>query len=136
MAPQGLAALVIVPIVVVAAFLYDKRKADQYRAAVDKKYEGRHVCDFKNIYYAGYIADNTLLLKERVKGYLQIDLTKVKEISYNTTRVNGVYTTYVFLKDENGKAVGDSKRIKAMSPKAADELIDLIIQNAGWIERP
>ncbi|MBD5545554.1 MAG: hypothetical protein HDR01_15260 [Lachnospiraceae bacterium] len=87
------------------------------------------------MYYSGYIADNTLVLKEFTRGYLQIDLTKVKSVFYNRVRLNGVYMANVGFYDENGKEVGDSRKIKQMSPKAADKLLDLVMEHANWIER-
>ena len=134
MTPQDLVITVVV-VLVVLAFLYDKKKADKIRAEVDQRFEGKHVCDFKDMYYSGYIADNTLVLKERAKGSLQIDLKKVKSIYSDTVRLNGVLMASVGFYDENGKAVGDSGKIKQMSPKAADKLIDLVIEHANWIER-
>ena len=133
MKPQGIVIVVIILIIVGLASIHDKKKADKIRAEVDKKFEGRHVCDFKNIYYSGYIADNTLVIKVYAKGYLQIDLEKVKVIEKRTTRMNGVPMTYLIFGDENGKAVENGKKLKAMSPKAADELLDLIIKNTEWI---
>ena len=135
MTPQGLVITVVLVVLTVLAFLYDKKKADKIRAEVDQRFEGKHVCDFKDMYYSGYIADNTLVLKEHAKGYLQIDLKKVKSIYSDTVRLNGVLMASVGFYDENGKAVGDSGKIKQMSPKAADKLIDLVIEHANWIER-
>ena len=66
MTPQGAVIMVIVLVIVVIAFMYDKKKADGIRSDVDKRFEGKHVCDFKDLYYNGYIADNTLVLKESV----------------------------------------------------------------------
>lgn len=135
MTPQGLVIIVVLVALAVLGFLYDKKKADKIRSEVDQRFEGKHVCDFKDRYYSGYIADDTLVLKERVKGYLQIDLKKVKSIYSNVVRLNGVLMASVGFYDENGKAVGDSGKIKQMSPKAADKLIDLVIEHANWIER-
>ncbi len=135
MTPQGAVIVAVFLVLAVLVSLYDKKKADKIRSEVDQKFEGRHVCDFKDMYYSGYIADNTLVLKERVKGYLQIDLKKVKSIYSNVVRLNGVLMASVGFYDENGKAVGDSSKIKQMSPRAADKLIDLVIEHANWIER-
>lgn len=135
MTPQGVVITAVLLVLVVLGFLYDKRKADKIRAEVDRRFDGKHVCDFKNMYYSGYIADNTLVLKERVKGYLQVDLTKVKTISSNRVRINGVFMASVWFYDENGKAVGDSKKIKQMTPEAAEKLINLVLEHANWIER-
>ncbi|MBD5545541.1 MAG: hypothetical protein HDR01_15180 [Lachnospiraceae bacterium] len=135
MTPQGIVITVVMVALVVLGFLYDKKKADKIRAEVDQKFEGRHVCDFKDMYYSGYIADDTLVLKERVRGYLQIDLKKVKGAYSNRVRLNGVFMASVWFYDENGKAVGDCRKIKQMSPRAADKLIDLVIKHANWIER-
>lgn len=135
MTPQGAVIVAVFLVLLVLAFLYDKKKADKIRSDVDQRFDGKHVCDFKNIYYSGYIADNTLVLKERVKGYLQIDLTKVKTISYNRVKINGVFVANIWFYDENGKSVGDSSKIKQMSPNAANKLIDLVMEHANWIER-
>ncbi len=135
MTPQGAVIAAVMVLLAVIGFVYDKRKADKIRSEVDRKFDGRHVCDFKDMYYSGYIADNTLLLKERVKGYLEIDLTKVKTISSNRVRINGVFMASVWFYDENGKAVGDCKKIKQMTPRAAEKLINLVLEHANWIER-
>ena len=135
MTPQGLVITVVLVVLTVLAFLYDKKKADKIRAEVDQRFEGKHVCDFKDMYYSGYIADNTLLLKERVRGYLQVDLKKVKGADSNRVRLQGVLVASVWFYDENGKAVGDCSKIKQMSPRAADKLINLVIEHANWIER-
>lgn len=133
MTPQGLVIMVVVVVGIVCAFVYDKKKADKIREDYDKRFDGKHVCDFSNIYYNGFIAENTLVLKERVKGYLLVDLKKVKTIRRNTSLVNGVQTTYVAFCDENGKKVDDSSKIKPMSPNAAEELINEVIKHADWI---
>lgn len=135
MTPQGVVITAVLVVLAVLGFLYDKKKADKIRAEVDQKFEGRHICDFKDMYYSGYIADNTLVLKERVRGYLQIDLKKVKSVYSNMVRLNGVFLASVWFYDENGRAVGDSSKIKQMSPRAADKLIDLVTEHANWIER-
>lgn len=134
MTTQGLIIMIIVLVIVVAAFVYDKKKADNIRADYDKKFEGKHVCDFSNMYYTGFIADNTLVLKERVKGYLIIDLKQVKKISKRVNKADGTRLAYVLFDDANGKKAGDSKNIKPMSPDAADELISHVMNHTDWIE--
>lgn len=133
MTPQGIIIVTVFLIILILAFIHDKKKADKIRTEADKRFDGKHVCDFKNMYYSGFIADNTLVLKDFAKGYLQIDLKQVKVIEKRTTKINGVRMTYLLFGDENGKVVENGKKLKAMSPKAADKLVDLIIQNTGWI---
>ena len=134
MTPQGIVIIGIVLVIIVVAFMYDKKKADGIRSDVDKRFEGRHVCDFNDIYYSGYIADNTLVLKERVKGYIIIDLTKVKIIEKRIAKTDGGRLANVLLADANGKQVEGSKDIKPMSPDAADNFIEIIMQHATWIQ--
>lgn len=134
MTPQGAVIMVIVLVIVVIAFMYDKKKADGIRSDVDKRFEGKHVCDFKDLYYNGYIADNTLVLKERVKGYIIIDLTKVKMIEKRVMKTDGGRLASVLLADENGKQVEGSRDIKPMSPDAVDQFIEIIMQHANWIQ--
>lgn len=135
MTPQGAVITAVFLVIVVLAFLHDKKKADKIRSEVDQKFDGKHVCDFKDMYYSGYIADNTLVLKELLKGYLQIDLTKVKAIYCSRVRLNGVYMSHIYFYDENGKQVGDSSKIKQMTPRAANKLANLVMEHANWIER-
>ncbi|MCM1161772.1 MAG: hypothetical protein NC412_11155 [Roseburia sp.] len=135
MTPQGAVIVAVFLIIAVLAFLYDKKKADKIRAEVDQKYDGKHVCDFKDMYYSGYIAEDMLVLKERVRGYLQIDLKKVKSISYSRVRLNGVSLATMYFYDENGRAVGDSSKMKQMSPRAAEKLMNLVTEHASWIVR-
>ena len=133
MTPQGAVFVSILLVVLVLAFFYDKKKADKIRAEIDQKFDGKHVCDFKSMYYSGYIADNTLVLKERVRGYLLIDLTKVTKICSSTVHINGVPMTNIWFYGEDGKTVGDSNKIKQMSPRAANKLINLIIEHVDGI---
>lgn len=134
MTPQGLVIMIVVVIGIICAFLYDKKKADKIRGDYDARFEGKHVCDFSNMYYSGYIADNTLVLKDRVKGYLVIDLKKVKMIEKRNGRVNGMRVTNILFGDENGKKVDDSSKIKPMNLEAADELIENVLRHTGWIK--
>ena len=133
MTPQGLVIMVVVVVGIVCAFVYDKKKADKIRGDYDKRFDGKHVCDFSNIYYNGFIAEDTLVLKDRVKGYLLVDLKKVKMIEKRSANLNGASVIYVLFADENGKKVDDSSKIKPMSPDAADELITNVIKYADWI---
>ncbi|MBQ7066536.1 MAG: hypothetical protein IJN92_06915 [Lachnospiraceae bacterium] len=134
MTTQGLIIMVVVLIVIVAAFAYDKKKADKTRADYDQQFDGKHVCDFSNIYYTGFIAEDKLVLKDRTKGYLIIDLKQVKKINKRINRGDGSRTIYVLFGDETGKQVENSRKIKPMSSAAADELIDHVLRNTNWIE--
>lgn len=133
MTPQGFVIVAVFLILLVLGFIYDKKKADRIRSGYDKRFNGKHVCDFKNIYCTGFIADDTLVIKERVRGYLIIDLKMVKIVYKSTYVVNATRMANVRFIGENGKEVGDSSKIKQMSPKAADELIEHVLRHAQWI---
>ena len=57
----------------------------------------------------------------------------VKTVCKSTYVVNATRMANVRFTDENGKQVGNSSKIKQMSPKAVDELIEHVLSHAQWI---
>lgn len=129
MTPAGFVIVVVIVVIAVAAFLHDKKKADGKRDEIDAKFAGKHVADFPN----GYLADNTLFIKDWAAGYFIIDLTKVKTISLMRVKTVTRPTIMSFY-DENGKAVGDSSKLKYISGKTVDMILAAIYKHCDWIE--
>lgn len=129
MTPTGFVMVVAFLVIAVAAFLHDKKKASGKSAEIDAKFAGKHVADFLN----GYLADNTLFIKDWAAGYFMIDLTKVKNISLVRMKTVTRPTIMSFV-DENGKAVDDSSKLKYISGKTVDMILSAIYEHCDWIE--
>ncbi|MDE6312341.1 MAG: hypothetical protein K2M46_01765 [Lachnospiraceae bacterium] len=130
MTPQGLVICVVFLAVCILAFIYDKKKADKSRNTIDTANRGQHTADFKR----GYIANNTLYLKHRVKGYLSFDLTKVTEVGIS--RWNGFYSPIIVSIDPEHPILSSLKGngLKYdMSYKTACEILTAIDNNCPWI---
>lgn len=123
---QGFIFITVVIVAVVVGLIYDNKKAKKIRNDIDAKFNGKHTADFSN----GYIADNTLVIKDGVKGYFLIDLTQVKKVGMR----NQGGSAWISFCDENGKHVGDSKKLKSMFPGKAKEILTTVCENANWIQ--
>lgn len=126
MTPQGFIIMAVVVIIVIIAFMYDNKKAKKIRDGIDSQFNGKHTVDFSN----GYIADNTLVIKDRVKGYVVINLTQVKKVSMRVQSGAAWISFY----DENDKQIKESKKLKSMFPGAAKEILTAVCENANWIQ--
>lgn len=126
MTPQGLIFIIVVVVAVVVGLIYDNKKAKKIRNEIDKVYDGKHIADFSN----GYIADNTLVIKDGVKGYFLIDLTQVRKVGMR----NQGGAAWISFCDENGKHVGDSLKLKSMLPGKAKEILTTVCEKANWIQ--
>lgn len=131
MTPQGLALISLFCIALTIAVIYDHNKAKKKGAELEEKYQGHHAADFKFGGLSGYIADNMLVFKTSMKGYVTIDLTKVKYISAYS--VNGA--TYVSFADENNKEVISKAKLGALGTKKnVEKFLHVVCENADWIQ--
>lgn len=131
MTPQGAIIVAVMLVVFTAAFIYDKKKADRIRKNIDEQTSGKHTADFKH----GYVANNTLYLKHRVKGYLEVDLTKA--VSAGIIRdMNNRLFYWPVITDKNGKSLmGSVFDVHEMTYDSAAEIIDAVCDSCSWIER-
>lgn len=131
MTPQGIVIVAVILIVLAAAFIYDKKKADRIRKEIDGQTAGKHTADFKH----GYVADNKLYLKNRVKGYIEIDLTNAATAGINRD-INNKFFYWPMIYDKNGKSLmGSMFDIHEMTYDSAAEIIDAVCESCSWIEK-
>ena len=131
MKPAGWALVIGFCVVLIIAIIWDHHNTKKFEKEMDEKYGGRHTADFKFGGLKGFIADNTLVFKNSIKGYFTLDLTKVKYISAYS--VNG--STYVSFADENNKELISKASLGALgTPKKVKAFLELVCANANWIQ--
>ncbi|MDE7390623.1 MAG: hypothetical protein K2M82_06765, partial [Lachnospiraceae bacterium] len=121
---------------IIVGFLVDRNKSNKIRNEVDSQFEGRHTADFN----LGYIADNKLMLKHRVKGYVQVDLTKARYVAllYNTGASGGIKLkhgdAWIRFYNEKGLPLSGFKVTDRYYAPHAEEAVQVILNTCSWIE--